>query len=218
MNDLVWCLAVILAVVTVVIAWCHITSPDRSEKGARSFVIGLGAVLIVGSISVYAALGRFGDWQQQEKDDQVDYLLAARITEARRQVKESPENYVARLSLAQAYMEGGRYIDAVDTLDACLTLTGPRADILGMKVQAMYYRDGRRLTDKTREVIARVFELDELEVQTRMLLGQDAYLNGRFEEAIKEWKLLVDARIAPEKENALLNAIANAERRIVRKD
>jgi cytochrome c-type biogenesis protein CcmH/NrfG len=87
-----------------------------------------------------------------------------------------------------------------------------------MKVQAMYYRDGRRLTDKTREVIARVFELDELEVQTRMLLGQDAYLNGRFEEAIKEWKLLVDARIAPEKENALLNAIANAERRIVRKD
>ena len=44
-----------------------------------------------------------------------------------------------------------------------------------------------------------------------MLLGQDAFLQGRWEAAVKEWRTLLESGVAPEKTRALKNAIAKAE-------
>lgn len=49
-----------------------------------------------------------------------------------------------------------------------------------------------------------------------MLLGQDAFLNGRYAEAVGHWRMLLDAGAAPDKERALKTAIAKAEARMTR--
>ena len=58
--------------------------------------------------------------------------------------------------------------------------------------------------------------MNPLEVRTRMLLGQDAFLNGRYAEAVGHWRMLLDAGAASDKERALKTAIAKAEARMTR--
>lgn len=146
----------------------------------------------------------------------MDYLLAAKVNEARRQVTFAPDSVSAQREFAQISLEVGQYEDAVKAIDKMLSLVGDQPDLLGMKVFAQYYRDGRQFTPETRLVIDRVLTMNPLEVQTRMLLGQDAFLNGRYAEAIQEWRTLLDAGAAPEKAQALKNAIAKAEAKLKR--
>ena len=89
-------------------------------------------------------------------------------------------------------------------------------ELLGIKVFAQYYRDGRQFAPETQAAVGRVFDMNPLEVRTRMLLGQDAFLNGRYAEAVGHWRMLLDAGAAPDKERALKTAIAKAEARMTR--
>ena len=69
---------------------------------------------------------------------------------------------------------------------------------------------------ETQVAVGRVVDMYSLEVRTRMLLGQDAFLNGRYAEAVGHWRMLLDAGAAPDKERALKTAIAKAEARMTR--
>ena len=204
------------ALVAVVLACHQVQTRRQKAPGKNVFITGFGVVLLASSLCVYATLGRWGDWQTAQVDHDVDYLLAAKVTEARRQVQFAPNSASAQRNLAQTYLEAGKYEDAVTVIDKLLSLSGDQPDVLGMKVFAQYYRDGRQFTPETRLVIDRVLALEPLEVQTRMLLGQDAYLNGRYAEAVREWRTLLDAGAAPGKERALKNAIAKAEAQLTR--
>lgn len=217
MNGLNVLLACSAAAVIAVLACYQVFGAGRGASRKGAFITGFAVVVLTASIAVYASLGRWGDWQNRVVDEDVDYLLAAKITEARRKVKAMPDNINVQRSLAEAYLEGGQYKDAVEVLDACLVLGGEDLEVLGRKAFAMYYRDAKRISRETRQVIDRILAANTLDVQTRMLLGQDAYLNGRYEEAIGHWKMLLDANAAFGKEQALRNAIANAEAMMARK-
>lgn len=188
-----------------------------ARRSTLAFVTVFGLVVSMVSIGLYAQLGRFDDWSHQQVDGQVDYLVAAKITKARRAAQKTPNSAAVQLALAHASLEGGRYQEAVQALETCLRLTGPRADLLGLQAQAMYYRDRRQIQAATRQVIERALALDRLDVQTRMLLANEAFHTGRYEEAIGHWTLLLDAHAAPDREQALRNAIANAQRRLALK-
>ena len=182
------------------------------------FMAGFAAAVLVLSAASYAALGRWSDWQEQKVDREVNYLLAAKVTEAQRRVKNAPENIAAQIELAEAYLEVGRYQDAADVFDVCLTLGGPKAEIYARKAFALYYRDGRKMTAQARAAADQALALNKLDVQTRMLLGQDAFLNEHYAEAIRQWRMLLDSGAAPAQERALRNAIANAESRARKQD
>ncbi|MDY6010533.1 MAG: tetratricopeptide repeat protein [Duodenibacillus sp.] len=189
-----------------------------ARKNDRLFVAGFCAVLLALSASVYGTLGRWADWQTQRIDNDAAHLLTAKITEAQRRVKNMPGNSVARMQLAEAYFEAGQYARAVDAYDECLKLDGGRAETLGKKAYALWYRDGRKLTQESRSVIDAALAKNPLEVQTLMLLGQDAYMRERWSEAIGYWKRLLDSGAARAQERALLTAIANAESRARKQD
>lgn len=213
-------LAALLAVVVVIVAVGAIlyrTACDRSTKNTL-FISGFTGLVVVISVCVYAALGRWSDYDVKKVDEDINYLLTARITQAQRQVKNMPKSLSAQTQLAQAYLDAGRYKEAAQTYDVCLTLGGDKVDILGKKAYALYYRDGRKISQETRKVIDSVLAMNPLEVQTRMLLGQDAFMNGRYQEAIGHWKMLLDSGAAPNQKRALENAIANAERKARMKD
>lgn len=197
-------------------------SAVRSEgpvsKAAKSIVAVLGLTLVGVSTGVYAWLGRAVDFDEQRLDADVGYLRAAKLNEARRAADLAEGDASAQRALAQAHLDVGRYEDAVAAVDRAIAIAGEHPDLLGLKVFALYYRDGRRFSEETTRLVEQTLSKNPYEVQTRMLLGQDAYMNGRYEAAVREWKMLLDAGAAPEKNRALRNAIANAEARMAHQE
>lgn len=216
MNGLTALIAVVVVIVAVG-AMFYRTVCGRTTKNTLFIASFTGLVLVV-SVCLYATLGRWFDYGVQKVDEETDYLLTAKITQAQRQVKNMPKSLTAQQELAQAYLEAGRYKEAAETYDICLTLGGDQIDLMGKKAYALYYRDGRKIGEETRQLIDTILAKNPLEVQTRMLLGQDAFMHERYQEAIGQWKMLLDSGAAPGQRRALENAIANAEQKARMKD
>lgn len=186
--------------------------------GRTLFVTGFAAATLAASLGIYSLSGRWSDWDTGQAYEDAGRMLAAGIAQAQRAADNAPASLVAQQALAQAYMQAGQYRQAVRIYDICLELGGDRTGTLAEKAYAMYYRDGRTISRETRAVIDEVLGINALDVRTRMLLGQDAYLNGRWDEAIGHWQELLDKGAAPGQERALKNAIAKAGRQARKKD
>jgi len=168
-------------------------------------------VLLAMTLVIYGQTGRYSDWNKGKIDEHIDYLVAADITKALRQVDAEPQNPLALMALAQAYSAGGKYGDSVQTLDKLLALTPEDAEVLGTKANAMYYRDGRQLTPETLDVIAKALAMSPFDPQTKMLLATDAYLHKRYQEAIEHWQSLLTQSSGRVNRNAINNAIQKAQ-------
>ena len=185
----------------------------RSKTRSVPLTAGFAVLVFASSVVVYAGLGRYADWHNEQTGVETNYMLAAKIAEARRMVKNMPGNAQAQSELAEALYEAGQYDEAVEVFNELLKVGGESAEALGRLARAMYYRDARVITAETRRVIERALSLNALDVQTRMLLGEDAFMHKRYDEAVSHWKMLLDAGVAPAQQRALRNAIANAESR-----
>ena len=185
----------------------------RSKSRSVPLTAGFAVLVFASSVVVYAGFGRYADWQNEQTGVETNYMLAAKIAEARRMVKNMPGNAQAQSELAEALYEAGQYDEAVEVFNELLKVGGESAEALGRLARAMYYRDARVITAETRRVIERALSLNALDVQTRMLLGEDAFMHKRYDEAVSHWKMLLDAGVAPAQQRALRNAIANAESR-----
>jgi formate-dependent nitrite reductase complex subunit NrfG len=174
----------------------------------------LSMVFVLLCVSLYAQIGRFGEWDKGVVDENIDYLIAADINKNARKVSEQPNNEIALLNLAQSYAAGGLYVDSINSLDELIALTGEDAAILGMKATAMYYRDNRSLSLETELVLARAIALDKFEFQSRLLMATHAYLNGQFEQAIEQWHLLLQSDSQSFNRASINNAIFRAEQKI----
>lgn len=171
-------------------------------------------LLLAMTLAIYSQTGRYSDWDQGKVDEHIDYLVAADITKALRHVDDEPKNPLALMSLAQAYSAGGKYSDAVQTLDKLLALVGEDAEVLGAKANALYYRDGRQITAETQAVIVQALAIIPFEQQTRMLQATDAYLHGRYLEAIDHWQALLSQPSVEINREAILNAIGKAQSKL----
>lgn len=185
----------------------------RSPNRSMPLMTGFAVLIIASSFAVYAGFGRYADWQNEQTGVETNYMLAAKIAEARRMVKNMPKNAQAQSELAEALYEAGQYGEAVEVFNEFIKVSGESAEALGRLARAMYYRDARVMTAETRRVIERALSINALDVQTRMLLGEDAFMHERYDEAVSHWKMLLDAGVAPAQQRALRNAIANAESR-----
>lgn len=203
----------LIAVASVVFAMMLGVYAYRSSNRSKPMTAGFAVLVLASSVAVYAGFGRYADWQNEQTGVETNYMLAAKIAEARRMVKNMPKNARAQSELAEALYEAGQYDEAVEVFNELIKVGGERADALGRLARAMYYRDARVMTAETRRVIERALTINALDVQTRMLLGEDAFMHERYDEAVSHWKMLLDAGVAPAQQRALRNAIANAESR-----
>ncbi|MCL2914624.1 nitrite reductase [Shewanella corallii] len=181
------------------------------SKASPGFPAVMALFVVLLSVGIYQSTGRFSDWDKGVLDDNIDYLVAAEITKGRQAVDQMPDNEIALLNLAHSYMEGGMYRNAVETLDTLLTLTGEDAELMGLKATAMYYRDERAIAPETGIVIARVLALFPEEMQTRMLLANDAYFKGQYAKAIEHWQILLTNKRQAVNHRAINNAISKAQ-------
>lgn len=171
-------------------------------------------VLVTLSLAIYALCGRFNDWDNGRINEQINYLVAADITKGRQQVDINPDDEVALLNLAESYAAGGMYAESVQTLTQLLLLNGNDAELLGMQATSMYYRDGRVITPDTSVVIAKALALQSNELQTRLLLATDAYLNGNYQKAMSNWQQLLTNNNQPFNRDAINNAINKAQQKL----
>lgn len=185
----------------------------RVKYRSMPLTVGFAVLVLASSVAVYAGFGRYADWQNEQTGVETNYMLAAKIAEARRMVKNMPNNARAQSELAEALYEAGQYGEAVEVFNEFIKVGGESAEALGRLARAMYYRDARVITAETHRVIERALSINALDVQTRMLLGEDAFMHQRYDEAVSQWKMLLDAGVAPAQQRALRNAIANAESR-----
>ncbi|MGI2260442.1 tetratricopeptide repeat protein [Shewanella sp. GXUN23E] len=193
------------------VRWCRSENVKEADTSYRVWYwILMSLALLIVSLGQYAAVGRFSDWNSGKPDRYVDYLAAAEITRARQQAEKTPDDAQALLVLAQSSVNGGMYAEAVTALDRLLTLQGERADILGMKATAMYYRDKRSIAPETGIVIARALALHREELQTRLLLATDAYLKGQYAKAINHWQILLQNQTQLFDHEVINNAISKA--------
>ena len=185
----------------------------RVKYRSMPLTVGFAVLVLASSVAVYAGFGRYADWQNEQTGVETNYMLAAKIAEARRMVKNMPNNARAQSELAEALYEAGQYGEAVEVFNEFIKVGGESAEALGRLARAMYYRDARVITAETHRVIERALSINALDVQTRMLLGEDAFMHQRYDEAVSHWEMLLDAGVAPAQQRALRNAIANAESR-----
>ncbi|WP_285164035.1 nitrite reductase [Shewanella goraebulensis] len=186
--------------------------PDEFKNTeSYQYPLWMSVAVLIFSLSIYASGGHFQGWNEGQVDESVDYLIAAKITKGRDQVVQQPQNEMALMSLAQAYAEGGLYADSVNTLAELIELVGADAELLGMQVTSMYYRDGRRFLPETQTVIDTALNLQRDELNTRMILATDAYLNGKYATAIDHWRILLTNQTQPFNRQSINNAIMKAE-------
>ncbi|MCG9728418.1 nitrite reductase [Shewanella sp. Isolate13] len=228
MNSLAIGIAVTLCAVTTLILRHHHSSQKLSvmpvansfsndqgvEQADFKIAVGLSIVLCTTTLLIYAQLGHFDGWNKGVVDENIDYLITAEINKNAKKVNEQPSNEIALLNLAQSYVDGGLYSESVQTLDDLLTLSGDSATVLGMKANAMYYRDKREMSLDIDLVIARALALDEYEPQSRLLLATHAYLNGDYEKAIEQWLTLLKSDKQNFNRASINNAIYRAEQKL----
>ncbi|ABZ75145.1 tetratricopeptide TPR_2 repeat protein [Shewanella halifaxensis HAW-EB4] len=228
MNSLAIGIAVTLcAVITLILRHHHSCQKHGVTLVANSFnddqsneqadikvAAGLSVVLFTSTLLIYSQIGHFDGWNKGVIDENIDYLITAEINKNAKKVNEQPSNQIALLNLAQSYVDGGLYNESVQTFDELLKLTGDDAGILGMKANAMYYRDNREMSLDIDLVIARALALDEYEPQSRLLLATHAYLNGEFEPAIEQWLKLLESDNQSINRASINNAIYRAEQKI----
>ncbi|MFQ8815635.1 MAG: hypothetical protein ACLR8J_06035 [Sutterella wadsworthensis] len=145
-----------------VLAGYRMRTRGPAAAGKSVFLAGFAGVLLVSSLGVYATLGRWSDWDKAEVDHDVDYLLAAKLTDARRLVQMTPDSAYAQQQLALVSLEVGRYEDAVSAIDRSISIAGETPELLGIKVFAQYYRDGRQFAPETQAAVGRVFDMNPL--------------------------------------------------------
>lgn len=219
MTSLGFTIALLLSGFVAWIFWQHVRLNQLQTVASLPLVshwlpVLCSGVLLAMTLVIYSQTGRYSDWDQGKLDEHIDYLVAADITKALRHVDDKPKNPLALMSLAQAYSAGGKYGDAVQTLDKLLALVGEDAEVLGAKANALYYRDGRQITAETQAVIVQALAIMPFEPQTRMLQATDEYLHGRYLEAIDHWQALLSQPTAEINREAILNAIGKAQSKL----
>ena len=80
-----------------------------------------------------------------------------------------------------------------------------------MQATSMYYRDGRQFLPEAHKVIDTALNLQRDELNTRMILATDAYLNGQYAVAIEHWRILQTNQTQSFNRQSINNAIMKAE-------
>jgi cytochrome c-type biogenesis protein CcmH len=181
----------------------------RQVSGLGSkLIVGLSLVVIAGGIYFYLQRGSADDVlikQLQDTKMQQDYqdMLqnrepnAARTQELIAQLKsrleEKPENLQLWFLLARSYMEQGAYAEATTAYQQLLQRDPQSPMVMSELAQAMFLRDGNRMTPPVVDLAKNALTLDPKNTTALGLLGIDAYGRKDYKATIRYWQQSVDS-------------------------
>jgi cytochrome c-type biogenesis protein CcmH len=170
-------------------------------------VLGFCVLLLIGGFFFYQHRGSSEDvyvqMLQQEKLQQ-DYqdMLQNRdpnparaqqlITEFEERLKAKPDNIQYLFLLARTQMEVGNFAEAAKAYQRVLTLDSQSPMIMAELAQAIFLRDGNKITPPVVDLAKGAVTLDAKNTMALGLLGIDAFNRKDYPAAIKYWQKTVD--------------------------
>ncbi len=125
-------------IVTFVLAIFIFYACTQKNKAVLSLSFLLFLIALVGtSGAAYLKIGRFYDWQTAQVDVDQDPRLAAKITEARQLLQESPNDMVERRKLISLYMEAGQFGEAIKNINSLLEIRKQDPCLCALKGKAL---------------------------------------------------------------------------------
>lgn len=93
----------------------------------------------------------------------------------------------------QAYALSNDFDSALVCYDNAEKLLGKRAAILGAIATARYYDNGQKMTVEIQAIIEQALQLDKNENASLLLLASDSFLNNNFQQALDNWRKVLDS-------------------------
>jgi cytochrome c-type biogenesis protein CcmH len=177
-------------------------SKARGQKGERkggiaprTALVAVALMLPLTALGLYLVFGspRLPDQPltarlEDPANDRNPAVLVARV-EAR--LREHPDEGQGWDVIAPVYMSMGRYSDAADAYGNAIRLLGPSAKRLSGEGQAMVLENGGVVTEDARHLLTRALELDSTLMEPRILIAIAKEQDGKFAEAIDDWRALL---------------------------
>ncbi|GIU44116.1 hypothetical protein TUM4438_14590 [Shewanella sairae] len=184
-------------------------------KASNNYNFGfIGLFFVSVSVLLYLTIGSYQKLDSAKADYNIDYLLVAEINKSQKLAQDNPGEPLVLLGLAQSYIDGGLYNDAIGALEQLLVIDSENSQALGLKATSMYYRDDRVINMETSLVIARALTLHHEELNTRLLLANDAYLNGKYQKAIDNWNIALTNKVQVVNREAINFAINKSTQKL----
>lgn len=208
-------LALLMAAASVFTAAVFIYCFKKQNSGRISLsILFLTGVSLIVASALYEELGRFSDWQDAKVETHIDPRLAAKITEARREVLRFPDSADKKIELGRLLLQGGRFGDSAEVFEQAIAQNPQRADLYGLKARALYYANGRKITEEVRQSIDAAQTLKPTEAESTMLVAEDAYRRGDYRVAVEEWQKVLKSGSAGINREAVANAVRNAQTKL----
>ncbi|MBA6389242.1 c-type cytochrome biogenesis protein CcmI [Colwellia sp. BRX10-3] len=194
------------------------------ENQERSWLWPLGIALSIVSLSLYTymTLGAYSKLNSPVAINENDahselspeQMLAFRLQQLQREVKDDPTNSQAWFSLGQAYISVGEFDNSIAAFDRVMKQVGEHAELLGPKAQAMYYKNNQQINADIQAVIDKALALDSLDASTNILLGMDSFSNQDFAKAVQYWEVVLNSDRPGISTQALAGAVEEAKNRL----
>lgn len=192
---------------------------QTGSAATRSALAGVAVALPLLAVSLYLLYGspRLPDQPlaARLKDPANDQNLAALVAKVEARLRQHPQEGEGWDVIAPVYLSWQRYSEAADAYEQAITLLGESAKRLSGQGQALVLANNGVVTEEARRALERALELDATLIEPRILLAIAKEQDGRFAEAIDEWRALLPRADAKAPWRAMVETrIAAAEARL----
>ena len=194
----------------------------ENQRKSWLWPAGIALTIVCFSLYSYMVLGSYAQLSsptainENEAHSELspEQMLAYRLQQFQREVKNDPENSQAWFSLGQTYISAGEFDNAIAAFDRVMKQVGEHAELLGPKAQAMYYKNDQKISPDIQAVIDKALALDSLDPSTNILLGMNSFSNRDFANAVKYWENVLNSGRPGISPQALSGAIEEAKNQL----
>jgi cytochrome c-type biogenesis protein CcmH len=164
-------------------------------SGGKAAIIGIALALPLLAVGLYLLYGspRLPDQPLAARlqDPANEQNLAALVAKVEARLREHPEEGEGWDVIAPVYLTWRRYNDAADAYARAIRLLGESAKRLSGRGQALVLANNGVVTEEARQALERALDLDQTLIEPRILLAIAKEQDGKFAEAIAEWRALL---------------------------
>jgi cytochrome c-type biogenesis protein CcmH len=168
-------------------------APLRFRSAA---MLAVSILIPLAAVSLYLVYGSPGTPDQplaaRLTDPANEQDVAVIIARVEARLRAHPDEGEGWDAVAPVYMGTGRYVDAADAYTKAIKLLGETPKRLAGRGQALVLASNGVVSEDARKSLERAVALDGSLLEPRILLAIAKEQDGRFQEAIDDWRALLD--------------------------
>jgi cytochrome c-type biogenesis protein CcmH len=169
---------------------------DGGPKASAQVTIWVTVVLVAAiSLGTYAVLGHpdlpSAPLASRDAAAENSVTLETAIETIEARLAETPDDLRGWTVIAPAYMQMGRYAEAVRALRRVNELATPTADTLTDLAEALMMQKGGSVEGEPLGLLRKAYALDATHVRSLYYIAGEETRTGDFDEAIRDWNALL---------------------------